>query len=106
MTRSLFFDGFNEATDDDFEIDGDIGLLQGARAVFKVNVDWNWRGMDRSDADSVTCELIRLEATQKPHGKVMDRAQILNAFGLSAVHRAERSAEGELMEQFSTGVAA
>ena len=106
MTRSLTFDGFNEATDDFFEIDGDIGLLQSARAVFRVHVDWNSRGQDRSDAASVTCELIRLETVTKPHIALMNRAFILCAFGIAAVHRAQERAAEELMEQFAQGVAA
>ena len=99
--RSFTFDGFTRATDDDFEIEGDIGLLNGARAVFAVRRDWSEDGQPLA-----ACELIALAAVKAPHGTVMQRARILEAFGLSAVHRAEEAASEELTAQFRMGVAA
>ena len=99
--RSFTFDGFTRATDDDFELDGDLGLLNGARAVFAVRRDWSDDGQPLA-----ACELIALEAVSKPHAVIMRRARILEAFGLSAVHRAEEAASEELTAQFRMGVAA
>ena len=99
--RSFQFDGFTRAIDDDFEIDGDMGLLQGARAVFAVHRDWADDGQPLG-----VCELIALLDVNKPHGTIMQRARILEAFGLPAVHRAEESASAELTTQFRMGVAA
>lgn len=102
----LIFDGFDEATDDDFEIEGALGLLSGGRAVFRVTVDWLNRGDHRSEADSVTCHLLRLETVDAPHVFLMDRGQALNLFGMAAVHGAERAAEETLLEQIARGKAA
>lgn len=98
---SFTFNGFTRAIDDDFEIDGDMGLLQGARAVFAVHRDWDDDGQPLA-----SCELIALEAVGKPHGTIMQRARILEAFGLAAVHRAEESAADELTAQLRMGAVA
>lgn len=99
--RSFTFDGFTRATDDDFEIEGDIGLLNGARAVFAVH-----RDCDDDGQPVAICELLALEAIRAPYGRVMQRARILEAFGLAAVHRAEKSAGDKVTAHLQAVVAA
>ena len=98
---TLHFDGIDTATDDDAEIDGDMGLLSGARAVFRVTREYP----DNHSYPDAFCELVRLTSTD---GKrtIAHRPAAILAFGIKAIHRLETDAGDALTEQFKRGEAA
>ena len=98
---TLHFDGIDTATDDDAEIDGDMGLLSGARAVFRVRKDYP----DNHSYPDAFCDLLRLESTDGAR-TLRSRAGAVDDFGIKAVHRLETDAGEALTEQFKRGEAA
>jgi hypothetical protein len=86
----ILYDG-SVAVDDDFEMDGTIGLLQGARAQFNVTT---WHD---ADGPYAKCELTELTDT---HGNTLITRPLLVAlWGESAVNRADTYCAEKITEK-------
>jgi hypothetical protein len=71
----------NVAVDDDFEMDGTIGLLQGARAHFDVT--------EMHDADGPYAKCRLTELTDQQGNTLITRPLLVALWGESAVNRAD-----------------
>ena len=98
---TLHFDGIDTATDDDVEIDGDMGLLSGARAVFRVRKEYP----DNHSYPDAICELLRLESTDGTRA-IKSRDAAIRDFGVTTIENLEQHEGRVLTDQFKTGAAA
>jgi hypothetical protein len=81
----------NVAVDDDFEMDGTIGLLQGARAHFDVTE------MHDDQGPYAKCRLTEL--TDPQGNTLITRPLLVALWGVSAVHRADTYCAEKITEK-------
>lgn len=93
----IIFDG-NVAVDDSFEIDGTIGLLQGARASFNVTT------LHDADGPYAKCQLVELTDTNG--NTLITRPLLVALWGESAVNRAETYCAEKITEKLEREEAA
>jgi hypothetical protein len=88
----------NVAVDDDFEMDGTIGLLQGARAHFEVT--------EMHDADGPYAKCRLMELTDPQGNTLITRPLLVALWGESAVNRADTYCAEKITERLEREVAA
>ena len=86
----ILYDG-NFAVDDSFEIDGTIGLLQGARAHFDVT--------EMHDADGPYAKCRLTELTDPQGNTLITRPLLVALWGESAVNRADTYCAEKITER-------
>lgn len=95
---TLTFDGYTEAVDDDAEIDGNLGLLQGCRIVYAAEVGWDsdWGGKFPSAS-------ARIKSIGPRDGAQLTRDDAVRLWGVNHVRRTETYAAERLIEQLARG---
>jgi hypothetical protein len=87
----------NVAVDDDFEMDGTIGLLQGARAHFDVT--------EMHDADGPYAKCRLTELTDQQGNTLITRPLLVALWGESAVNRADTYCAEKITVRLERGAA-